>query len=335
MTSNSKLKIKNSKFLNQRGVALIVVLWIFVFLAVVAFDFTVSVREEGLAAHRYSEEADGYYLAVAGFQHALYELLPQPSGPARSAVLQWRDVACGEWGERPFGEGFYSVRPIDEGGRVSLNRADENTLRRIFTNLGMDQSARDILAASILDWRDADDFHRPNGAEKDYYQSLSPSYAPKNGPFDAVEELLWVRGMTPELFYGNEVEPGLRAIFTADNPMDRINLGTAPAEVIHALLGVPLAESRRFVEMRCSVLGDSTLADMLRHLGMAADQAALQRVVFANPTVITLEASGYRAQSATPRRLKGVVRLLGGQRGYELIRWIDRDTIQGKTQKAN
>jgi type II secretory pathway component PulK len=330
MTSNSKFKTKNSRFLNQRGVALIVVLWIFIFLSVVAFDFTVSVREEGLAAHRYSEEAGGYYLAVAGFQRALYELLPQPAGPGRSAVLQWRDVACGEWGERPFGDGFYSVRPIDEGGKVSLNRADENTLRRIFANLGLQEQARSILVDSILDWRDADDLHRLNGAEKDYYQSLSPSYAPKNGPFDAVEDLLWVRGMTPELFYGNGVAPGLKAIFSVDSPMDRINLGTAPAEVIHALLGVPLAESLSFVEMRCTVLGESTLADMLRRLGMTADQSALQRVVFANPTVITLEVSGYRAESVTQRGLKGVVRLLGGQRGYELLRWIDRETAPSR-----
>ena len=48
---------------DQRGVALIVVLWIFIFLFVVAFDFSASVREEAAAAQRFSDETQGYYLA--------------------------------------------------------------------------------------------------------------------------------------------------------------------------------------------------------------------------------------------------------------------------------
>src|SRR5580765_8341764 len=48
--------------LNQRGVALLIVLWIFIFLLVVAFDFSTSVREEATAAHRYSDETQGYYI---------------------------------------------------------------------------------------------------------------------------------------------------------------------------------------------------------------------------------------------------------------------------------
>lgn len=325
--------IDNSKFSNQRGVALLVVLWIFIFLFVVAVDFAASVREEGRAARRYSEEAGGYYLALAGFEQTLYELLEQLSA-GRSPLLQWRDIACGKWGERQFGEGFYSVRPVDEGGKINLNRADENTLHQIFANLGVEEPTRSILADSILDWRDQDDLHRLNGAEKDYYLSLSPSYAPKNGPFDTVEDLLWVRGMTPELFYGDREEAGLREIFTVDSPIDRINLGTASAEVIHAFLGVPLRDSRRFVAEKCRVLGEGTLADMLSHLGISAGEAAVRRVVFVNPTVITLEVSGYLGESATQRRIKGVVRLVGGQRGFDLMRWVDRDAGTAERQEG-
>jgi type II secretory pathway component PulK len=66
--------------LNQRGVALLVVLWIFIFLLVVAFDFTASVREEATAAHRYSDETQGYYIALAGFERGVYEFLQQSAG---------------------------------------------------------------------------------------------------------------------------------------------------------------------------------------------------------------------------------------------------------------
>ena len=312
---------------NQRGVALILVLWIFIFLFVVAFDFSASVREEGMASHRYAAEGEGYYLALAGFERGLYKLLSPPTGSSRPAAVQWKDIACWDLNEEQLGGGFYRVRPTDEGGKIHLNRVNEATLRRVFTNLGVEEHQRAVLVDSIMDWRDQDDLHRANGAEKDdYYGQLSPPYSPKNGPFDMVEELLWVRGVTPDLFYGQEGEVGLREIFTVDSPMDRVNVGTASAEVIHALLGIPLKDSRRFVEERCKLMGEGTLADILKFLGIPAGDAAMRQVVFAAPTVIALEAAGYHGESDQRRQVKGVVRLLGGQRGFELLRWLDRDT---------
>ena len=63
---------------------------------------------------------------------------------------------------------------------------------------GMDDS----IADAILDWLDADNDTRDNGAEADYYAGLNPPYAPKNGPLDTIEELLLVRGVTPQLLFG-------------------------------------------------------------------------------------------------------------------------------------
>ncbi len=63
----------------------------------------------------------------------------------------------------------------------------------------------DDIADAILDWLDPDDEPREFGAEKDYYSGMTPPYAPKNGPLDSVEELLLVRGVTPELLFGDDV----------------------------------------------------------------------------------------------------------------------------------
>jgi len=60
----------------------------------------------------------------------------------------------------------------------------------------------DIAAESILDWIDSDNTPRINGAELDYYGSLTPAYAPRNGPPASIEELLLVRGVTPQLLFG-------------------------------------------------------------------------------------------------------------------------------------
>jgi type II secretory pathway component PulK len=61
------------------------------------------------------------------------------------------------------------------------------------------------IADAILDWLDEDDEQREFGAEAEYYASLAPPYAPKNGPLETVEELLLVRGVTPQLLFGCDV----------------------------------------------------------------------------------------------------------------------------------
>lgn len=330
--SNCKFQIANLS--SDRGVALVVVLWVFIFLFVVAFDFAASVRQEGAASYRYAEEAEGYYLAVAGFEDALYRLLMGREATRGRAerggdlmVETERPVEYGVWREVPFGTGFYRVRIVDEGGKVNLNVVGETTLRTIFTNLGIQDPQQSILVDSILDWRDEDNLHRLNGAEDDYYLSLSFPYTVRNGRFDTVEDLLWVRGVTAEVFYGSGgdgiLTVALKDIFTVDGRIKRVNLRTASAEVIHALVGLSLAESQRFVEER-KKLSEETLADLLDLLGLAAGGAAMRQFVFINPSVVTIEAMGYHEGSVLSRQLRGTVRMVGGSRGFDLLRWVDR-----------
>jgi general secretion pathway protein K len=329
-----KVGPKHCQLSNERGVALVVVLWIFIFLFVVAFDFSASVRDEAGAAHRYGDETQGYYLALAGFERGLFDYLQQASSRQRPQSQSSADLFDGTWREERLGSGVYRTRLIDEGGKININRADENLLRRIFTNLGVEEPRRTILVDSILDWHDPDDLHRVNGAENDYYQALPAPYSTKNGPFDMVEDLLWVRGVTTALFYGSPGENaapgaddaavGLKQIFTVDSPNDRVNLRTASAEVIHALTGIPLAKCRAFVEER-KKLSDKTLPDLLALLGAGTGDQRRSLFVFTNPSVISVEAEGQLAESSVRRRVKGVVRASGGQERFEIARWIDRD----------
>lgn len=60
------------------------------------------------------------------------------------------------------------------------------------------------IADSILDWLDPDDVPRPYGGERDVYSSRG--YVPKNGPFESVEELLLVNGVTPQLLFGQDID---------------------------------------------------------------------------------------------------------------------------------
>lgn len=95
---------------------------------------------------------------------------------------------------------------IDESGKLNLNLLDRLQLS--------DDEARDLLmglpgmtveiADAIRDWIDSDDTSRDYGAESEYYESMSPPYTAKNGPLETLDELLLVRGVTPELLYGED-----------------------------------------------------------------------------------------------------------------------------------
>ena len=144
--------------------------------------------------------------------------------------------------EIPLGAGTLSYRIEDENGKLNINRVSRELLIQALEANGMQPgSERDGVADSILDWIDADDNHRLNGAESDYYLSQFPPYRAKNGPVESLAELLRVKGVTPELLYGSEdydpeqenpeAYPGLARIFTVfDTPY--FNPNTASVEVL-------------------------------------------------------------------------------------------------------
>lgn len=96
----------------------------------------------------------------------------------------------------------------DESSRLNLNAL-------VIADTYADNGGREMLMAlpgmtvdiadAIMDWIDDDDETREFGAEFDYYQSLGSPYEPNNGPFNTVEELLLVRGVTPEMLYGADI----------------------------------------------------------------------------------------------------------------------------------
>jgi len=109
----------------------------------------------------------------------------------------------------PVGDGFFWIlRPdygdpnlpvfglTEEAGKLNINTADYDALMKL-------PNMTDDVAAAIVDWRDADSTISPGGAESEYYGSLPDPYNCKNAPFESVEELLLVRGVTRDLLYGN------------------------------------------------------------------------------------------------------------------------------------
>jgi type II secretory pathway component PulK len=89
------------------------------------------------------------------------------------------------------------------GSSSSTSSGEESDSTSVGRNLlmGLPGMTEDV-ADAILDWMDSDDEPREYGAERDYYASLNTPYAPRNAPLQTVEELLLVRGVTPQMLFG-------------------------------------------------------------------------------------------------------------------------------------
>lgn len=241
--------------LNERGFALVVVLWVLALFLVVVTEFARTMRLEAETTRNYRDGVTAAHLAEAGHQRALAELLPDAL--AHELDLEGRLVfrrsllARAEAPVRTdlaLGRGRFSYRISDEESRIHLNRAAPVVLDRLLAELGVDKLDRDGIVDSILDWRDPNDEHRLNGAESDYYLGLPVPYRAKNGDFDSVEELGQVKGVTPELLHGSPGHPGLAEFLTVAGS-GRVNLNTASPTVLRAL-GFAQAEVDQIVQGR-------------------------------------------------------------------------------------
>jgi len=316
---------------NERGVILVVVVWALTLLMVFAAELASTMRLEGLTAGIYQEEVEAYYLALAGLHRALYQwgraqqqgmtMLNQPGALGRMQQQEeHQDIwtrGDGRWQSEEFGAGGYWVRVNDEGGKISLNQADEVALRQSFTNLGFDPKFGDALSDAILDWRDTDSFVRLHGAETEYYLSLPIPYPAKDGPFDTLDELLLVRGVTPALFYG-----GLRDLFTVYSTGGgaNLNLLTAGPLVLQAALGIDADAARDLVQRRAEA-NSLDLANLM-------PGGAGRGLNFGLPSIVTIESIGYLNTGGVTRRLSAVVQRVGLNQ-FRFLRWQDRQEGAG------
>jgi general secretion pathway protein K len=249
---------------NRGAVALVLVLWVVVVLIVIAGQFAYSMRTEINIVRNFKEEEESYQLAMAGMEKAKLEiLLASPSSVVyldEDSNLIFDDES--EEIEKPvrsgtLGKGRYEYTIVDEDRKLNINTASVEQLKSLFHKTGVEMSDVDIIVDSMIDWRDTNDLHMLNGAEEDYYRSLEEPYSCKDGLFDTIEELLLVRGMTREIFYGTDKEKTEDREPQDDEPdvfkgvaeyltvvdVKKVNINTAHYNVLESILGIQLAEN--------------------------------------------------------------------------------------------
>ena len=213
---------------HQHGSALVLVLWATTLLTVIAASFAFSMRTDTLLAQNLAASARAQALADAGVQRALYEMFKPIAD-----LQRWKgDGVPHQW---EFGGGKLSIMVLDVSGKIDLNSASDDLLKGMLKSVGLTDEESNILLDAIVDWRDGDDLPRPKGAEVAEYKAAGLKYRPSNAPFETVNELQRVLGMTPDL-YAN-----LADALTVDSHQAGINAAIAPRKVLLALPGATVA----------------------------------------------------------------------------------------------
>jgi general secretion pathway protein K len=218
----------------SRGSALLAVLWLAAALAAIAFALSSSVRSE---TSRVSGASDGlrtYYLASGSVERGIQWMLwgwtgynqTNPDGTPRFwAPNQSRMIM-----HYPSGDAV--VELIPEQAKLNINTASQDELYRVAAAVSGDPALARTLAESIVDWR------TPGPTPLDsFYLSIGlaggPTFLPRHASFEEIEELLLVRGMTPELFYGNFTSDSEGRLFARGGMRDCLSVwgGHGPYDI--------------------------------------------------------------------------------------------------------
>jgi general secretion pathway protein K len=223
---------------------LLAVMWLSLALSAIAFSLASTVGGETERASTAVEGLRSYYLAAGAIERAiLYVQWGAPYYTAATPVLRM-----------PFPSGEVEVEVIPETAKYNLNRAAPEDLTRLMLSLGASPDRAVEIAGAITDWR------QPgfSTALDQYYLSLTPSFRARHASFEEIEELLVVKGMTPDLYYGTYDRDlngqlvrrgGLDQCVSIYGVTDRFDANTAHPGVLGSL-GFSPEEVRSIVERR-------------------------------------------------------------------------------------
>lgn len=215
---------RNGVLDKERGVALVLVLWMLMLLSVVANGLAMTARTESRLAANLVAQAR----AEAAADAAIFKALADLAAPAGDSG-RWHSNGLGYlW---TFDGMNVRVRIISEAGKIDLNEAPPALLAGLFRAIGVARDEADVLADAVVDWRDRDDFRSLRGAEREEYARAGKNYGPANAPFETIEELSLVLG------FGDGVFRALREFVTVYSPSGTVAAAVAEPTVLLAIPG--------------------------------------------------------------------------------------------------
>ena len=214
---------------SQKGGALLAVMWLSAALTAIAFSVAGTVRGETERAGTQAESVRAHFLAAGAIDRVIAH--KQWNLPQYEAQLSRRFYE--------FPSGVVTVDFMPESGKLNINQTPPDEILRLLVNLGVQPPRAQEITAAILDWR-APSPEAFSPFDQLYAASV-PSFRARHASLEEIEDLLFVKGMTPELFYGGHTRdaqgrlislPGLRECVTTYGLSAMIDINTAQPAVL-------------------------------------------------------------------------------------------------------
>jgi general secretion pathway protein K len=313
---------------SEKGGALLAVLWLTAALVAISFSVANLVRAETERTGTSSEGLRSYYLATGSIDRAIL-------------YMQWGGTYRNPDGSPKFWEkglsrvqfvypsGVSTVEFIPESSKLNVNGATGEELTRLLANLGVAPDHAQEIVAGIIDWRGS----ASGGPFDEFYLSRNPSFRARHSSLEELEELLLVKGMTPEIYHGSfgrdpqgRLFPrsGLKdcvSVYSNGGPVD---INTAEPAVL-ATVGVSPEAIAAIIERR-----RATPFKNLQDLQALTQGAGAGRLQVGGGTIYTLRATAQLrlpngAFSDLRRTVSAMVKMR--EPGYnppiEILRWYD------------
>ncbi|NNL76389.1 MAG: type II secretion system minor pseudopilin GspK [Desulfobacterales bacterium] len=280
---------------NNRGIALLIVISITTILVAAALEYNRRARFAVISTAAMRDRLTLSYMASSGIQIAMALL-------AKDKLESSFDSLAEDWAvpekieellqEISFDAGKLSLTITDELSKIQVNALVkfpdsrqfnepqimlwDRFLRYIRSEEELDDESDPVaIVNSVKDWLDSGDDEATtglSGAESSYYEGLDPPYASRNGPMQDLNELLLIKGITPQIYHASQEAPGLANFMTVHgltpgagttfNWPGRININTADVPVIAALLGLENQElAQAIFEYRQEMMEDKDSHD--------------------------------------------------------------------------
>jgi general secretion pathway protein K len=313
-------------------VALLAVMSAVSVMLLVAAAFSSSVQIETRTAIYRKESAQAYALAVGGVQAAILEIAYPPAEEQKDKSRLWTR------GQRlmrvPYAHGVALVEIVNETGKLDLNVADRKQLARLLEARGLERAQAAHLAIAIDHWRS------PPGSDDEEFKALDDyyrdaGYRPTHDRYASVEEVLRVRGMSRDIFYGTadysrqngfHYQYGVGQDLTIYSKSAQVNVNYASQAVLLSVPDVTNDLAEAIVDERQKKPFKS-LDDLSQRLGVSLPDQALPFLSTDEGKTYSIDSLGTVNGSRVRRTVKAVVGIAPqGAALHRIVAWYDEPT---------
>lgn len=309
--------------MGERGGVLLLVLWVTAALSFVALSTAMMVRTEVVATSHRLEAEQARMLACGAIEQAIFVFKhPGLTGADKQPLLAPGQRTM----EFSYATGQARVTRTPESARINVNTEAPERLAALFRAAGLSERQAEEIAEAVVDWRTgrSSDVDSPFDL---FYSSLPAPYRAAHRRFERLEELLLVKGITAEVFYGwmeRDADGrlvrrgGLRRLLTVYGAAGAASLNDSPYEVLLSLPGMDAERARAIVAAR----REKPIAGM-DELPITLPLEAVGRVVLSAPLngYLRLTATAQPAGSTTRASVSVLLSDITGTSDRRVVEW--------------